>query len=64
MAKQKQAEAPKEQPKKVSKPKALGRWARNYYIRNFGHVKVGDAVTKEALTAWNKISKAKPQTEA
>ena len=66
MAKQKQSQ--KEAPvKEISKPKATkvtGSWARNYYIRGHGHVKVGDAVTKEALAAWNNISNAKPQIEA
>jgi len=63
MAKRKQS--PKQEPKKeASKVKASGTWARNYYIRNHGHVKVGDAVTEEALTAWYNRSTAKPQIEA
>ena len=61
MPKQKKAEAPKEAPKKASK--RPGTWARNYYIRDFGHVKVGDAVTEESMAAWNARSESKPQLE-
>ncbi len=63
MPKQKKAEAPKEAPKKASKAKVSGTWARNYYIRDFGHVKVGDAVTEESMAAWNARSESKPQLE-
>ena len=61
MPKQKKAEAPKEAPKKVSKPS--GTWARNYWIRGFGRVNVGEAVTDEAMDAWNARSESKPQLE-
>jgi len=60
MAKEKTAPK-KEQPKKQSK--ASGKWAANYFIRGYGRVNEGDAVTAEALAAWNKISKTKPQIE-
>ncbi len=59
MPKQKKAETPKQEPKKVSK----GTWARNYFIRGFGHVKVGEDVTEKAMAAWNARSKSKPQLE-
>ena len=63
MPKQKEAEAPKEAPKKVSKTKASGTWARNYWIRGFGRVNVGEAVTEKAMKAWNARSESKPQLE-
>lgn len=60
MAKQK---AKKQAPKKASN-KATGVWGRNYYIRNHGHVKIGEEVTQEALDAFYARSNgAKPQIE-
>ena len=61
MPKQKKAQAPKEAPKTASK--TSGTWARNYFIRGFGHVKVGEDVTEKAMAAWNARSKSKPQLE-
>ena len=62
MAKQK-AKQENQAPKKPASKKITGTWARNYYIRDFGHVKVGEAVTAAAMKAWNKRTNAKPQIE-
>ncbi len=63
MPKQKKAQAPKEASVAKTASKVSGTWARNYFIRGFGHVKVGEDVTEKAMAAWNARSKSKPQLE-
>jgi len=60
MAKQKKA-SKEEGPASTSISTTFG---RNYYIKGYGSVKVGDKVTKEAEDAWNAISSSKMVTSS
>lgn len=56
MAKQK-----KKAPQKSSPKSKGGIWARNYYIRGFGSVRVGEVVSAASLEAWKAYSPAEPK---
>ena len=61
MSEQDKENKPKQSRK--AKPKVKQAWARNFYIKGYGHVVKGEEATKTQLDAWKAITDIKPKLE-